>query len=164
MAIAYYFFLARLHLVGNYLAIAAVVSIGALPLVLTVVSNALAHFDRTQEDAARTLGASPLKVLRLVTFPQISSAIVVSAIVSFAWAFDESVIIQFVAGTRAVTLPRKLFAEAEFNLSPDLAVAGVVLVGASVLLAGLAGMVLGWRSRRGAAHRLVVVPEGRGSL
>jgi putative spermidine/putrescine transport system permease protein len=159
MAIAYYFFLSQLHLVGNYLAIAAVVSIGALPLVLTVVSNALAHFDRTQEDAARTLGAGPFRVLRLVTFPQISSAVVVSAIVSFAWAFDESVIIQFVAGTRAVTLPRRLFAEAEYNLSPDLAVAGVVLVGASVLLAGAAGLVLGWRNRR-SANRLVPVLEG----
>jgi putative spermidine/putrescine transport system permease protein len=147
-AIAYFFFLSYLHLIGNYLAIAAIDSVLGLPLVVMILVNALDHFDRSQEEAARTLGANALVAVWRVTIPQIGTAIIVSAIAAFAWSFDETIIIQFVSGTSAVTLPRILFSEAQEYISPVLAVAGVVLIAASVILAGLARVILVSQSRR----------------
>jgi putative spermidine/putrescine transport system permease protein len=128
VAIGYYFFFVDLKLIGNWLALAMVYAAIALPFVLVPVSAALQHFNPELEKAARTLGASPAKTLRFITFPNILGGIFAGAVFAFVTAFDETIIILFVSGSSAVTLPRKLWDSVRYDLNPTLAVAGTVLI------------------------------------
>lgn len=134
LAIAFYFVLLDFKLVGNWVAVAVVYSILGIPYVLVATSSALRYFDPDLENAARSLGASPIKALLHVTFPQIISGIFGGAILAFILAFDEAIIILFVSGGGAVTLPRKLWDSLRYDLDPTLAVAGTLLIAVFVIL------------------------------
>jgi ABC-type spermidine/putrescine transport system permease subunit II len=151
LAMSYYFFFAKLQLIGNEIAIAAAYAVMGIPMVLVVVSGALQHFDPELENAARTLGAGPVRTLWRITLPRLASAIGAGAIFAFVAAFDEAVVILFVAGSDAITLPRKLWDSVRYDLDPTLAVAGTVLIVVSVglfLLVEVAGSVRDRRRRR----------------
>lgn len=148
VAIGYYFFFVDLKLIGNWFAVAMVYAAVSLPYVLVAVSAALQHFNPELEKAARTLGASPVKALRFVTFPNIVAGIFAGAVFAFVTAFDEAIIILFVSGSGAITLPRKLWDSVRYDLSPTLAVAGTVLIVICVGLFLLAEFVSAWNQRR----------------
>lgn len=61
----------------------------SLPFFVVTVEAALRSSDRRYEDAARTLGASPLTVLRRVTLPAIRSSLVAGAALAWARALGE---------------------------------------------------------------------------
>ncbi|MDG4825280.1 ABC transporter permease [Asanoa sp. WMMD1127] len=154
LAMSYYFFFAKLQLIGNEFAIAAAYAVMGIPMVLVAVSGALQHFDPELENAARTLGAGPVRTLWKITLPRLASAIGAGAIFAFVAAFDEAVVILFVAGSDAITLPRKLWDSVRYDLDPTLAVAGTVLIVVSVglfLLVEVAGSVRARRRRRALA-------------
>jgi putative spermidine/putrescine transport system permease protein len=163
MAISYYFFFAKLHLIGNEFAIAVAYAVMGIPLVLVVVSASLQHFDPELEKAARTLGAGPVRTLWRITLPQIASAIGAGAIFAFVTAFDESVVILFVSGSDAITLPRKLWDSVRYDIDPTLAVAGTVLIVVSVglfLAAELIGALRDRRRRRAVAADDATIGRG----
>jgi ABC-type spermidine/putrescine transport system permease subunit II len=148
LAMGYYFFLSQFHLIGNWLAVATAYSVMGIPFVLVAVSSALQHFDKELENAARTLGAGPVRTLWHVTLPRIVSAIAAGAVFAFVVAFDEAVIILFVSGNGAITLPRKLWDSVRYDLDPTLAVAGTVLITVCVGLFLLAELISTIRERR----------------
>jgi ABC-type spermidine/putrescine transport system permease subunit II len=151
LAMGYYFFFSKLQLIGNWLALAAAYSVMGIPFVLVAVSSALQHFDKELENAARTLGAGPIRTLVHVTLPRVASAIAAGAVFAFVTAFDEAVIILFVSGNGAITLPRKLWDTVRYDLDPTLAVAGTVLIVVCVGLFLLAELITAVRERRGKA-------------
>jgi molybdate transport system permease protein len=61
----------------------------SLPFFVITVESALRGADRRYEDAARTLGASPLRVLRRVTLPSVRGALGAGAALSWARALGE---------------------------------------------------------------------------
>lgn len=128
LAMGYYFFFSKLHLIGNWMAISAAYSVLGLPFVLVAVSSALEQFDKESENAARTLGAGPIRTLWFVTIPQLTSAIFAGAVFAFVVAFDEAIIILFIAGGGGITFPRKLWDSVRLDLDPTLAVAGTLLI------------------------------------
>lgn len=148
MAMAYYTFFSDLQIIGNWVAVALVYAVMGIPFVLVAVSSALHHFDPEIENAARTLGAGPIRTLRYITFPRIASGIVAGAIFAFVVAFDEAVVILFVAGSGAITLPRQLWDSVRYDLSPSLAVAGTVLIGVCVVLFLLSELLTSLRERK----------------
>jgi ABC-type spermidine/putrescine transport system permease subunit II len=151
LAMSYYFFFAKLQLIGNEFAIAAAYAVMGVPLVLVAVSGALQHVDSELEKAARTLGAGPVRSVWRITLPQLASAIGAGAIFAFVSAFDEAVVILFVAGSDSITLPRKLWDSVRYDIDPTLAVAGTVLIVVSVglfLVAELIGTLRARRRRR----------------
>lgn len=150
LAMSFYLYFSKLRLIGDTFAIAAAYAVMAVPFVLVVVHSALQHVDPDLEHAARTLGAGPVRTLRTVTLAQIGSAIGAGAVFAFVTAFDEAVVILFVAGSSAVTLPRKLWDSVRYDLDPTLAVAGTVLIVTSIglfLIAELVGMARGRRRK-----------------
>jgi ABC-type spermidine/putrescine transport system permease subunit II len=164
LAMSYYFFFAKLRLIGNELAIACAYAVMGIPLVLIAVSSALQHFNPDLENASRTLGAGPLRTLWEITLPQIASSIAAGAIFAFVVAFDEAVVILFVAGGEAITLPRKLWDSVRYDLDPTLAVAGTVLIAISVGLFVFAELITVLRERRRRrASGATVQREGAGT-
>src|SRR4029078_11407465 len=70
----------------------------AQPFVILIVMARLALFDQATVDAARDLGSSRVAAFRLVTLPQIASALVGAALVSAAISLDDFIIASFTIG------------------------------------------------------------------
>ncbi|MBS0377331.1 MAG: ABC transporter permease subunit [Proteobacteria bacterium] len=117
--------------------------------VTVTVQSRLAAADRSLEEAAMDLGASPARAFWDVTLPIIMPAIVSSWLLSFTLSLDDLVISSFVAGPGASTLPMIIYSKVKLGVSPEVnALASLIVcaVGACVLVAGYL-MVRGDRRR-----------------
>jgi putative spermidine/putrescine transport system permease protein len=128
LALAVYFVFNDLRLLGSELGIVLAYTVMGMPYVVVTVSSALVLFDATQEQAASTLGASSLRTLWHVTFPQIASSIFAGGLFAFVIALDEVILITFLSGGRVTTLARRLWDSLRYDLDPSLAVAGSLLI------------------------------------
>ena len=123
--------------------------------VTITVQSRLQQADRSLEEAAMDLGASPLRAFVEITLPIIAPALISSWLLSFTLSLDDLVISSFVAGPGASTLPMVIYSKVKLGVSPDInALASLIVcaVGACVLAAGYL-MVRGDR-RRAAEIRL----------
>jgi len=108
-----------------------------LPFVLTVVGAQLERFDLDLEAASRDLGAHQVQTLRRITFPIILPTLVGSALLAFAFAFDELLITNFTSGTTP-TLPLYVFSKLRRGIDPSVNAVATLLIAApwlAVLLA-----------------------------
>ena len=106
----------------------------SLPYAILILAPRLERIDVRLEEAARDLGASPLRTFRSVTLPLIMPAMVSSFLVAFTISFDEIVVASFVNGT-ATTFPLYLFSQLRFpTLLPQVMAVAVVVMFASVLV------------------------------
>lgn len=106
----------------------------SLPYAILILAPRLERIDVRLEEAARDLGATPLRTFRSVTLPLIMPAIVSSFLVAFTISFDEIVVASFVNGD-ATTFPIYLFSQLRFpTLLPQVMAVAVVVMFASVLL------------------------------
>jgi putative spermidine/putrescine transport system permease protein len=93
---------------GLQLSMATVIIAHATFCVVTVYNNVLARLSRTNrnlEDASADLGAGVFTTFRLVTLPQIGSALIAGGLLAFALSFDEIIVTTFTAGSGVETLP-----------------------------------------------------------
>jgi putative spermidine/putrescine transport system permease protein len=120
-AVAMYGWFSKLHLVGTLAGLVAAHSVLALPFVVINVSAVLQRTDLRLPQAASSLGASPLWAFLLVTAPLIRPGIAAGALFSFVTSFDDVVAALFLSGTRAETLPVRMWAGIRFELNPTVA-------------------------------------------
>ncbi|GAU85274.1 ABC transporter permease [Bosea sp. BIWAKO-01] len=99
-----------------------------LPYAIRVLSTALATLPIPVEEAAATLGASPLTVFRRVTLPMMRSGIVGTTALCFLVSFDEVVLSLFMTGPRISTLPVAMYHRVEQQADPLVAALSVLLV------------------------------------
>ena len=107
--------------------------------VTVTVQSRLASADRSLEEAAMDLGATPFRAFVDVTLPIIAPALVSSWLLSFTLSLDDLVISSFVSGPRSSTLPMVIYSKVKLGVSPDInALASLIItiVGACVLVAG----------------------------
>lgn len=105
--------------------------------IVTVFNNVLARLRRTGtnlEEASADLGAGVFTTFRLITFPQLRSALFAGGLLAFALSFDEIIVTTFTAGSGVTTLPlwilNNLFRP---NQAPIVNVIAVVLVAVSII-------------------------------
>jgi putative spermidine/putrescine transport system permease protein len=105
--------------------------------IVTVFNNVLARLRRmgtSLEDASADLGAGIWTTFRLVTFPQLRSALLAGGLLAFALSFDEIIVTTFTTGSGVTTLPiwilDNLFRP---NQAPIVNVIAVVLVLVSIV-------------------------------
>ena len=114
--------------------------------VAVVVQARLAETDRSLEEAAMDLGATPFVAFRTVTLPLIAPALGAGWLLAFTLSLDDVVIASFVSGPAGTTLPMALFAMLRRGLTPEVnALGAVVVMGVGAMLA-LAMVLL--RARR----------------
>ncbi|MDR1335127.1 MAG: ABC transporter permease subunit [Holosporaceae bacterium] len=106
-----------------------------LSYVTMLVQARLQDFDRSLEEAALDLGASPTKVFFVITLPIIFPAIVSGWLLAFALSLDDVVIASFVAGPGATTLPMVVFSSLRFGISPEINALAAILI--AVLTVGV---------------------------
>src|SRR5471032_3047514 len=89
--------------------------------------QSVADFDLSFEEAARDLGATPLKAFWLVTLPIIGPTIAGAAILAVALSMDEFLITVFVTGSDT-TLPLMILSMMRRAVSPTINAASVFML------------------------------------
>jgi spermidine/putrescine transport system permease protein len=106
-----------------------------ISFVVIVVRSRLIGFDRSLEEAAQDLGASPLQTFRLVTLPLMMPGVLGGALLSFALSIDDFVISNFNSGT-TVTFPLYIFGAAQRGIPPEVNVVAIILFVVTVAAMG----------------------------
>lgn len=146
VAVATYFGLVNLGLVGSQTGVVLAHSIGAIGYVVVIVSATLANFDRRLEQAAMSLRAGPLQTFKRVTLPLIRPGIIGGAVFAFIHSFDEVVVTSFVGGFSVYTLPLKMWENIRNQIDPTLAAVASLLTLLPVLW--LVALYITWRRSR----------------
>ena len=108
-----------------------------VPYIFSMVRARLVGMDKSLEEAALDLGASPARVFRDVTLPQIMPAILSGVMLAFAMSFDDVVISIFVTGPTVNTLPVKIYTKIKTGVTPEInALATMMLLVTVLLLVG----------------------------
>lgn len=97
--------------------------------VSVVVSSRLSTFDRSLEEAALDLGATPFTAFRLVTLPIIAPAVISGWLLAFTLSLDDLVIASFVTGPSATTLPMKIWSSVRLGVTPEINALSTILIG-----------------------------------
>lgn len=108
-----------------------------LPYVFMNVSAALFNFDRSVEQAARSLGAGPAVVFRRITLPLIKPGIITGALFAFIISFDLFNMSLLLKGIGMTTLPIQLFDYLRWDFDPTAAAVSslsIVMTFSAVLL------------------------------
>ena len=100
-----------------------------LCFVTVVVQARLVGFDRSLEEAAMDLGATPLHTFFTVTLPLISPSVAAGFLLAFTLSLDDLVIASFNTGPGATTLPIRIYSQVRLGLSPEVNAASTILVG-----------------------------------
>ena len=106
-----------------------------IPYVFMMVKARLVGIDKSLEEAARDLGASPARTFWDITLPLIMPAVLSGCILAFAMSFDDVVISLFVTGPTLSTLPIKVYTQLKTGVTPEInALCTVILL---VVILGL---------------------------
>jgi len=106
--------------------------------VAVVVQPRLRDLNRTLEEAALDLGATPLKVFFAITLPLIAPALLAAWLLAFTLSLDDVVIASFLSGPGYSTLPLEVFSRVRLGLKPEinaLATLFILVVGLCVIVA-----------------------------
>src|SRR5919107_1752815 len=108
-----------------------------ISFVTIVVRARLAGMDRSVEEAAQDLGASPMQTFLRVTLPLILPGVMAGGLLAFTLSFDDFVITYFISGVGSSTLPLKIYSMIKFGVSPVInALSTVVLVATLFMIFG----------------------------
>ncbi|MEJ2639862.1 MAG: ABC transporter permease [Desulfosarcinaceae bacterium] len=136
-------FLHRLHLNGTYAAVVIGHSLWGIPTVFLLVQAVLAGYDFSIEEAARDLGAGPLKTFFSITLPSIRTGIFTAMIFSFITSFGEFNIALFLTGPRTMTMPVQIWNSLKYEVTPIVAAVSTVMIVFTLLGIGIGGKLAG---------------------
>jgi len=106
--------------------------------VAIIIQSRIHDLDRSLEEAALDLGATPLKVFFVITLPLIAPALAAAWLLSFTLSLDDVILASFLSGPGFTTLPMEVFSRVRLGLRPEvnaLATLFIVAVGLCVILA-----------------------------
>ncbi len=109
--------------------------------VTLVVQARLVSFDRTLEEAAMDLGASPIRTLWSITLPLIAPAVAAGWLLAFTLSLDDFVLASFTTGPGATTLPIRIYSEVRLGVKPEVNAISTLMI-ATVAVAVCAASLL----------------------
>jgi putative spermidine/putrescine transport system permease protein len=118
----------------------------ALPYVFLTVSTVLVGFDRSLEEAARSLGAGPLVTFWRITLPLIKGGLISGGLFAFITSFDQFPISLLLISVGNTTLPIQLFDFLRFSFNPTIAAVSTVSILLSVVIVLLIARLVGLES------------------
>ena len=128
----------------GFLTIAIAHATFSIAFVAIVVQARLADFDRSLEEAAMDLGATPWVTFLTVTLPLIAPAVASGWLLAFTLSLDDLIMTQFVAGAQSQTLPMRVYSSVRLGVDPQINVLATVIV----VVAACALIFSGWLTRR----------------
>ncbi|CAA2139315.1 ABC transporter permease [Hyphomicrobium sp. ghe19] len=94
-----------------------------------VVQARLQDFDKSVEEAAMDLGATPINTFFQVTLPIIAPSVISAWLLSFTLSLDDLVISSFATGPGATTLPMKIYSQVRLGVTPEINAISTILIG-----------------------------------
>ena len=136
-----------IEVVFTWRAVVVAMAVMSFPLLVRSARIAFEGVDRDFEDAARDLGARPLRVFALITMPLAAHGVIAGTVLAFARALGEFGATILVAGMipgRTVTLPTAIYHAIQLGQDGE----AFGLLGISVVIAFAAIAVSEWLLRR----------------
>lgn len=115
--------------------------------VVVIVQSRVRELDRSLEEAAMDLGATPLRVFFLIILPQLAPAMIAGWLLAFTLSLDDVVIAAFLSGPGSTTLPLEIFSRVRLGLKPEVNALASILIGAVAVGMAFAHW-LQWRRER----------------
>lgn len=131
-----------LGLWGNTLSLALAHALYGMPLVCWLTRAALRGISPEIESAARGLGAGPWRIASRITLPLIGPAVLAGAVMAFVLSLNEFILALFLAAPQTETLPRVLWPNLRYALSPLVAVVSCVTTLVTAAGIGLAAWLI----------------------
>lgn len=119
---------AQIGLLATFTGLTLGHAVVAIPYVIRLMLTALSALPPSLEEAAATLGATPLRVFWRVTLPLMRPALLAAAALAFLASFDEVTITLFLVGPRLTTLPVEVFRYVQNHADPQVSALSVVLI------------------------------------
>ncbi len=110
----------------------------SMAYVSVIIQSRVRDLDRSLEEAALDLGASPVRVFFQIILPLIAPALLAAWLLAFTLSLDDVVIASFLTGPGYTTLPLEVFSRVRLGLKPEinaLATIFMLLVAAFVVIA-----------------------------
>ncbi len=114
----------------------------SMTYVTTVVQSRLSSMDVSIEEAAMDLGSRPWQVLKDITLPVISPAILSGWLLAFTISLDDVVISSFVSGPGTTTLPILIWSKVKLGVTPDINALAAIIVTVVAVCVAIAGVVM----------------------
>jgi len=127
----------QIGLLGTYTGLVIAHLIVTTPYAIRIIATSFGSIPPALEEAAATLGATPIGVFMRITLPLMMPGLVASAALCFLVSFDEVVLSLFVTGPNATTLPVVLFNYAQTHADPMIAAVSTLLILVTFLLIAL---------------------------
>jgi len=143
-------FVHKIGLAGTITSVVAGHCLWAIPTVFLLVQGVLAGYDFNVEDAARDLGAGPIKTFFLITLPRIRIGVFIAMIFSFITSFGEFNIALFLTCPDTITMPVQIWNSLKYEVSPIVAAVSTVMIFTTFLAIGIGARLAGIRKIAGA--------------
>ena len=115
-----------------------------LPFSVRILQTSLSNLGTDVEQAAMTLGATPVQTFMQITLPRLVPGIVASSAIAAIMSFDEIVLSLFLVGPRLSTLPVAIYRYVEDRTDPMVAVLAVLLIVVSLSMVLLIERTVGF--------------------
>ncbi|CDM24933.1 Putrescine transport system permease protein PotI [Castellaniella defragrans 65Phen] len=118
--------------------------------VAVIIQSRVRDLDRSLEEAALDLGASPLRVFFQITLPLIAPALLAAWLLSFTLSLDDVVVASFLSGPGYTTLPLEVFSRVRLGLKPEInALATLFMVAVGIVVVAVNRMQIQAAKRAG---------------
>lgn len=104
-----------------------------IPFVAVVVRARCATLDKSWNEAARDLGASPSQAFWHITLPMLRPGILAGAMLAFTLSLDDFVVSFFTGGAGSTTLPVLIYSSVKRGISPEINALSTLLILAAVI-------------------------------
>ncbi|MEI6451269.1 MAG: ABC transporter permease [Actinomycetes bacterium] len=145
LAVGLLMFEQRIHLSGTYVGIALAHSPWCTPVAFLAVRAVYINVDHSAEEAARVLGAGPIRTFFLVIVPSILPGMAVGALFAFVISFNEFMMSLFLTTPSTYTLPVVIWTSLRYEVSPAVAAISSTFIILSTIIAIIAVIVVGQR-------------------
>lgn len=112
-----------------------------VPYVFINVKSRLIGMDPAIEEAARDLGASPMRVLRDITLPLVMPSVISGMMLAVAMSLDDVVISFFVTSAETTTLPLKVYTGLRSGGTPEINALSTLMLAGIFLVVGLSQLL-----------------------
>ncbi len=148
LAVALLLFLQFLDLPKSFFLLLMGHVIFTLPFVILVVQARLSGMRRDIEEAALSLGASPIQTFFQITLPIMLPAVLAGALFAFTISFDDITGTLFWKPGGVETVPTQIFSMLRNSISPEINALGTVMIVITVGLPLLGAALARWLSNR----------------
>ncbi|RKD94879.1 ABC transporter permease [Halopiger aswanensis] len=140
----------ELGLQDTYLSLILAHTLWATPLVYFVMRSVFSRFDWQQLDAARDLGAGPVRSFVHVVLPNVKHGIFVGALLAFIISLQEFVMALFLSGDSTATIPVVAWNTLRDSLDPMVSVVStfLILISLIALLVAVIATNLQWVAKQ----------------